>query len=145
MKMQSEMLIGLQSALLVQLLKHHGKEIPPRSEWPVTIRVVLDALRDTNMIKMVEGRASLTDEGYQIADKLVKAQQRASNNLKSVPEDQIQTDMQLFLSIGINELRKEFSIPDPTITYRELKPISVQEIKMMGKWKPAITAADDIP
>jgi len=145
-----EVLFGFQTGFLIMLKQ--GKKMPPRSKWPVTIRIVMDALRDTEMIKIVEGQAHLTAEGHQIADKLIKTQQRASDNLKSVPEEQIQEDMRAFLSIGLRELRKEFPAKvsgiDAVIPEKwgpipgKWEPISKEMMARMSEWKPP-TAADD--
>lgn len=135
-KLQEEMLIGFQTAFLM-LLKR-GQKTPPRSKCPVTIRVVMDALRDTGMIKIVEGQAQLTAEGHQLTEKLLKTQQRAADNLKSVPEEQIQKDMHSFLSLGLREIRKAF--PAPSNKIGEWEPISQEEIDAMIANKSKISA-----
>lgn len=130
---QDEMLIGFQTAFL-SMLKQRQK-LPPRSKWPVTVRIVMDALRDTGMINIVEGQASLTAEGHQFADKLTETQKRASNNLKSVPEEQIMEDMRTFLDIGLRELRKEFPVPAPVLMGENLlsKDVSQKLDEMVAK------------
>jgi len=122
----TEMLLGFQTAIVTMLKQKRA--MPPRSEWPVSIRIVIDSLRDTGLLKIVEDKPFLTPEGNLFADQIMKSHERAVKNLKSVDPAQIQKDMQFLVDVALREIQKR--LPEPTTEgWTTIKAVKLQKMQ----------------